>query len=514
MVGGRNYRKSQFNLAVQGERQPGSSFKPFVLATALKQGHLAGDDVRLEAGVDLAGGRLWDVHNYEDSYLGPIDLRRRRSTPTTPSSRSSRSSSGPARRRARRSSLGITSPLSLLLDRPRRRGGEPARDGARVLGVRERRLPHRRRVVRQPAARDRLGRRTRTGGWSTTTSRSAPGADARTRPRSSTRSCRRSSPAAPAGGALSDGRPVAGKTGTTENYGDAWFVGYTPQLVAAVWVGYPNELRPMLTEFHGDPVAGGTFPALIWKSFMEKALAYLHDEPADVPAAVGPVRGAEARRPARTGSSSATTATAAARSSSLYFAGRGPRAHGGLQAERGRGAARRRRHGRRRERALAAQPLTPLFVYRPARPASGSASCSGRTRRAGTLSATTGDARAPKPLHGVVPKRRRPDGSTRAQATLERLKLEAADRRQSPPGRGRLPRAHGRAVAAAPGLDGQADREDSGRLRKREPARRSARALGRPRDPDPRAGDDFDSSRSVAQLERRLVERRGRRARA
>jgi membrane peptidoglycan carboxypeptidase len=68
------------------------------------------------------------------------------------------------------------------------------------------------------------------------------------------------------------GRQVAGKTGTTENFGDAWFVGYTPQLVAAVWVGYPDKLVPMTTEFHGHPVAGGTFPALIWKAFMQKAL--------------------------------------------------------------------------------------------------------------------------------------------------------------------------------------------------------------------------------------------------
>ena len=67
-------------------------------------------------------------------------------------------------------------------------------------------------------------------------------------------------------------RPAAGKTGTTENYGDAWFVGYTPQLVTAVWVGYPHKLIPMTTEFHGEPVAGGTFPAMIWKTFMEKAL--------------------------------------------------------------------------------------------------------------------------------------------------------------------------------------------------------------------------------------------------
>ena len=69
------------------------------------------------------------------------------------------------------------------------------------------------------------------------------------------------------------GRAAAGKTGTTDNYGDAWFIGYTPELAVAVWVGYPNELKPMETEFHGEPVAGGTLPALIWKAFMTRALA-------------------------------------------------------------------------------------------------------------------------------------------------------------------------------------------------------------------------------------------------
>jgi membrane peptidoglycan carboxypeptidase len=67
--------------------------------------------------------------------------------------------------------------------------------------------------------------------------------------------------------------PIAGKTGTTDNYGDAWFVGYTPELVVAVWVGYPDALRPMLTEFNGEPVAGGTLPAEIWKAFVEKTKA-------------------------------------------------------------------------------------------------------------------------------------------------------------------------------------------------------------------------------------------------
>ena len=66
--------------------------------------------------------------------------------------------------------------------------------------------------------------------------------------------------------------PVAGKTGTTENYGDAWFVGWTPEYTVAVWVGYPKKFQPMKTEFRGEPVAGGTYPAGIWKTFMESVL--------------------------------------------------------------------------------------------------------------------------------------------------------------------------------------------------------------------------------------------------
>jgi penicillin-binding protein 1A len=70
------------------------------------------------------------------------------------------------------------------------------------------------------------------------------------------------------GTAAQIGEFAAGKTGTTENYGDAWFVGFNKDLTVAVWVGYPDRLRPMLTEFHGGPVAGGTFPAEIWHDFM------------------------------------------------------------------------------------------------------------------------------------------------------------------------------------------------------------------------------------------------------
>jgi len=71
------------------------------------------------------------------------------------------------------------------------------------------------------------------------------------------------------GTAADIGRPAAGKTGTTNDYKDAWFAGYTPDLAVAVWVGYRYP-RPM-TSVHGIRVFGGTFPAAIWRTFMVEA---------------------------------------------------------------------------------------------------------------------------------------------------------------------------------------------------------------------------------------------------
>jgi penicillin-binding protein 1A len=74
------------------------------------------------------------------------------------------------------------------------------------------------------------------------------------------------------------GVDVAGKTGTTSNYIDAWFVGYTPQLTVAVWVGYPDSGKPMSTDYYGKPVEGGTFPAIIWHNFTVSALQIMQAE--------------------------------------------------------------------------------------------------------------------------------------------------------------------------------------------------------------------------------------------
>ena len=84
------------------------------------------------------------------------------------------------------------------------------------------------------------------------------------------------------GTAASIGRPAAGKTGTTDDHADAWFVGFTPDLVAAVWVGYPDGRIPM-TNVHGITVYGGTFPASIWRAFMLRALANVPPSDFDLP---------------------------------------------------------------------------------------------------------------------------------------------------------------------------------------------------------------------------------------
>jgi penicillin-binding protein 1A len=69
------------------------------------------------------------------------------------------------------------------------------------------------------------------------------------------------------------GKTSAGKTGTTDNYADAWFAGFTPALTSVVWIGYPQGEIPMRS-VHGISVSGPTFPATIWNLFMRRAVYY------------------------------------------------------------------------------------------------------------------------------------------------------------------------------------------------------------------------------------------------
>jgi penicillin-binding protein 1A len=284
MVGGSNFRESQFNLATQAERQPGSSFKPIVLASALRQG-ISPATLFDSKPVEIdAGDRIWRVTNYEGDYLGRVDLAQAMVASDNSVYAQLTQLVGPKAIVKTAHDLGIRSELDPYfsiglgavavnpLDMTRAYATFANR-GVRVDGSLTGDRP---RVVERVEF-------ARTGGVSENrpvgrTTMSTGEADLLTSilQRVVTQGTGKRA-------ALAD-RPAAGKTGTTDNYGDAWFIGYTPQLAVAVWVGYPDELKPMLTEFGGKPVAGGTLPALIWKAFMTAADKQLRADPEQFPA--------------------------------------------------------------------------------------------------------------------------------------------------------------------------------------------------------------------------------------
>ena len=276
MFGGRNFRRSQFNLAAQARRQPGSSFKPIVLATAMSEGISPMTELESKPVSIDAGDRIWRVTNYDHTYVGRVSLSRALVSSDNSVYAQLTDIVGPKAivRTAHR--LGISSQLSPYFSiglgsgavsplEMARAYATIANDGRRVDGSE---FANRPRVV------ERVERFS-----SNRVDTNAP------IPRQVldesqaellTSMLQEVVRAGTGKRAAIPGREVAGKTGTTDNYGDAWFVGYTPDLVVAVWVGYPDALRPMLTEFNGEPVAGGTLPAMIWKAFVEKTKDDVH----------------------------------------------------------------------------------------------------------------------------------------------------------------------------------------------------------------------------------------------
>jgi penicillin-binding protein 1A len=423
MIGG-NYRESQFNLAVQAERQPGSAFKPFVLATALQLGVSPRETTfsSKPLTIPLEGGRVYPVSNYEDEYLGEADLE----TATIHSDNSVyvqlTQLLGPAAVARTAHRLGIRSKLSPFLSlglgaqavnplELARAYAAFANGGFRfdtqLIGNAPRAIDELRnkdeRIVSRNLGRPQRVLSSRTVGWINELLQEVVQQGTGTR------------------AALNDGRPVAGKTGTTENYGDAWFVGYTPQLAVAVWVGYPKELRPMLTDFHGDPVAGGTYPALIWRTFLEGALKHLKAEPKDFE----PPPSEYATPVAVVQRSGVKRDNGRCRNvKEVWFAtGYGPRATAPCKPNEvdvprviGQPVAAARAR-------VTAQPLTPRIVYRPALPRQRVGIVVRQRPAGGTLSSFDDVTLwVSRPVYGVVPQ---VEGLTlrRANARLQRLKL-------------------------------------------------------------------------------------------
>ena len=291
MVGGRDYDESPFNLATQGRRQPGSAFKPFTLATALRQGVGPGT-MWSSRRLNISSKRYrcdFAVNNYEDAYAGVTSL----ASATTFSDN------------AVYAQVGLKVGLGNIAETARRMGIRTpiSRNCAMTLGGLKQGVT----VLDMAHAYQTIA----TGGELVTGSMGSErgpvgirsvcrmaddSSDCDGKERENKTQEKRVLPedvAAQVKSILStvvtSGTAVrarldqfaAGKTGTTENYGDAWFVGFTDQMTVAVWVGYPDKLVPMTTEYGGQPVAGGTFPADIWRDFMVAATAILEQREAE-----------------------------------------------------------------------------------------------------------------------------------------------------------------------------------------------------------------------------------------
>jgi penicillin-binding protein 1A len=259
MVGGRDYSSSQFNRATQSLRQPGSAFKPFVFLAGLEQG-LTPETMMNDTPLSIEG---WKPDNYEGRYYGEVTLREAfaRSLNSVAVQISEQVGRQRVTEMARR--LGITaeitpgpslalgsSGLSLLeltgayaaLDNYGNgvwpRGIEEIRDrNGAVLYRRDGNGPGQ--VLTPVNVSQMLDMMSAVVEWGT-------------------------------GRGIKLGRPIAGKTGTGQDYRDAWFVGFSAELVTGVWVGNDDN-SPMKT------VTGGGLPARLWAAYMKLALK---DEPA------------------------------------------------------------------------------------------------------------------------------------------------------------------------------------------------------------------------------------------
>jgi penicillin-binding protein 1A len=268
MVSSPNYEQSQFNLAAQGRRQPGSTFKAFVLTAAIKQGidpyttYYTSKPLEL----DLPHWGEWNVHTADEGYQGTVNLQQATVSSDNTVFAQLDLDVGPKRVAQTAKSMGITTKLD----------GIPAEGiGGLRLGVSPLELTDAYATLaaggvhRDPVAIEQVafpsGR-----------------VDRPQRPRPQrvlseavayevTRLLHDNITEGTGTAAYTGCAGQAGKTGTTDEYTDAWFSGYQPNLATAVWVGYPESNDISMSSVHGQIAFGGTFPAEIWHSLYANA---------------------------------------------------------------------------------------------------------------------------------------------------------------------------------------------------------------------------------------------------
>ncbi len=282
MVGGPGYDQSQFNVATQGARQPGSAFKPFTLVSALELGHSPYEVFTSAPKVfhfGKHGNQAFTVKNFQNNYLGSASL----TTATTYSDNSVYADLGLHLKKTPKEStrfiagtahkMGLTTPLSVnpaMVLGGLKEGVNPlemahayetlAEGGQRISGT----------LAARPGV-DPVAFTKVTDKDGHPVSDNDPIRD-RVMPKSVADTAKSILQTVISQGTGTHAQGVSsfewGKTGTTENYGDAWFCGATADTTTCVWVGHLDSTQAMSTEYGGSPVEGGTIPADIWYQVM------------------------------------------------------------------------------------------------------------------------------------------------------------------------------------------------------------------------------------------------------
>jgi penicillin-binding protein 1A len=300
MVGGRDFDASEVNLALGRAaggtgRQPGSAFKPFVLAAALEQGislRSQFDNEYQKVYPRANAGEDWEVSNYERGNEGVMDLIEATRISSNTVYADLMLEVGPAKVADVARRLGVRTEVPVVNSLALGAGEVSVLDMASAYATFAREGE-----AIQPIIITRVER--------------VVDGEVQVLETASTKSDRAVSESTAAqvthalrqvvlggtGTGASFGVPVAGKTGTTQDHRDAWFVGYTPRLTTAVWMGYPDvdeEGRPrFMRGFRGRNVTGGSFPAQIWRTFMQGAVAGQDQGSFPTPSFTGEVLGAD-----------------------------------------------------------------------------------------------------------------------------------------------------------------------------------------------------------------------------
>ncbi len=242
---------SEFNLATSAERQAGSTFKPIVLAAAVADGMNPWATRYLSAPFYYAPFK-WRVSTYDGTYVGPETVAAATLQSDNTVYARLALDVGPDAIVAMAQKLGVQTQLQLTPALALGTGAVTPLDMASVYatlaagGMYSRPLAIRRVVF--------PGGKSGAGWGQSQRTRVVPDWVAATVTR------------------VLEENMLHGKTGTTDDYADAWFCGYTPTLEATVWIGYPRGEIPML-DVHGAAVSGPTLPATAWRLFMEPTLA-------------------------------------------------------------------------------------------------------------------------------------------------------------------------------------------------------------------------------------------------